>query len=63
MTDSPRDRDVVEVYRDDRGEWRWRRQAANGEVIAASGEGYESKAYAVEIARTVNMIAPVVLEP
>ena len=29
----------VEVYRDDVGEWRWRRRAANGEVIA-QGEGY-----------------------
>ena len=29
----------VEVYRDEVGEWRWRRRAANGEVIA-QGEGY-----------------------
>jgi uncharacterized protein YegP (UPF0339 family) len=63
MTDGPREHDVVEVYRDAKGEWRWRRQAANGEMIAASGEGYESKSYAVEIARSVNMIAPVVIDP
>ena len=36
--------DVFEVYRDSAGEWRWRRKAANGEVIADSGEGYSSYA-------------------
>lgn len=26
------------------GEWRWRRQAANGEKVASSTEGYTNKA-------------------
>jgi len=32
-----------EMYRDTRGEWRWRLKAANGQIIATSGEGYSSK--------------------
>jgi uncharacterized protein YegP (UPF0339 family) len=31
------------VYKDARGEWRWRLKAANGKIIADSGEGYKSK--------------------
>ena len=29
-------------YRDEKGEWRWRLKAANGRIIADSGEGYKS---------------------
>jgi hypothetical protein len=32
-----------ELYRDSAGEWRWRLVAANGNIIADSGEGYRSK--------------------
>ena len=32
----------VEVYRDDSGEWRWRRVADNGEIVA-TGEAYTRK--------------------
>ena len=28
------------VYQDKAGEWRWRRVAPNGEIIADSAEGY-----------------------
>ena len=31
------------VYKDSSGEWRWRLRAANGNVLADSGEGYSSK--------------------
>jgi uncharacterized protein YegP (UPF0339 family) len=31
-----------EVYRDAAGEWRWRLKAANGRIVADSGEGYAS---------------------
>jgi uncharacterized protein YegP (UPF0339 family) len=34
----------AELYRDSRGEWRWRLLAKNGRVIADSGEGYVDKA-------------------
>lgn len=32
-----------EQYEDGRGEWRWRLVAANGRLIAESGEGYASR--------------------
>lgn len=31
------------IFRDNAGEWRWRLVAANGNIIADSGEGYASK--------------------
>lgn len=33
-----------EIYRDTRRRFRWRLKAANGRVIATSGEGYAAKA-------------------
>lgn len=33
--------DILEFYKDKRGEWRWRRIASNGNIIADSGEGYK----------------------
>jgi len=36
--------DKLEVYKDKRGEFRWRRTASNGKVVGASTEGYKSKA-------------------
>jgi uncharacterized protein YegP (UPF0339 family) len=41
----------LELYQDKAGEWRWRRVAKNGEVVADSGEGYTRKSDAVEAAR------------
>ncbi|APE95909.1 HVO_2922 family protein [Halodesulfurarchaeum formicicum] len=32
-----------EIFEDKAGEWRWRLVAANGNIIADSGEGYSSK--------------------
>jgi uncharacterized protein YegP (UPF0339 family) len=40
----------IRVYRAIDG-WRWRAEAANGEVVSESGEAYENKSYAVEAAR------------
>lgn len=31
------------IYRDSRGEFRWRLKAANGRVIADGAEGYKTK--------------------
>jgi uncharacterized protein YegP (UPF0339 family) len=47
--------DVVTIYRDKAGEWRWRRVAPNGEPISASGESFTRSADAVEGARRANM--------
>ena len=35
--------DTVHVYRDHVGDWRWKRVAPNGRIIADSGEGYRRK--------------------
>lgn len=32
-----------ELYKDAKGEYRWRLKAANGEIVATSGEGYKNK--------------------
>lgn len=32
-----------EVYKDAKGEYRWRMKSANGQIIATGGEGYTSK--------------------
>lgn len=32
-----------EIYKDVKGEWRWRLKARNGKIIAVSGEGYKRK--------------------
>ena len=32
-----------EIYKDKKGEFRWRLIASNGQMIANSGEGYKSK--------------------
>ncbi|WP_322995595.1 YegP family protein [Castellaniella sp.] len=31
------------LYKDARGEWRWRLKAANGNIVCISSEGYSSK--------------------
>ncbi len=31
------------VFKDEDGQWRWQHTSAQGEVIASSGEGYESR--------------------
>ena len=34
---------TLEIYKDKKGEFRWRRTASNGEIIGASSEGYDSR--------------------
>lgn len=33
-----------EVFKDAKGEWRWRLRSGNNKIIATSGEGYKNKA-------------------
>ena len=40
-------------YRDHKGEWRWRLVAANGRIIADSGEGYSNEADCLDGIRSV----------
>lgn len=53
-----------EMYKDARQEWRWRLKAANGNIIATSGEGYVNKAdceYAIKLVKG-SQNAPVILQ-
>jgi uncharacterized protein YegP (UPF0339 family) len=38
----------VQVSKDKSGEWRWQQTAANGQVVADSGEGYERRIDCIE---------------
>jgi len=44
-----------EIYKDKAGEWRWRRTAANGNIVGASTEGYKNKSACIENARLSGM--------
>jgi uncharacterized protein len=47
-----------EVYRDKAREWRWRLRAANGRIIADSGEGYKQRARCLSGLAAVQRVAP-----
>ena len=49
---------TFEVFQDSAGEWRWRLVATNGNIIADSGEGYESKQGATRGIESVKRSAP-----
>jgi uncharacterized protein YegP (UPF0339 family) len=53
------DNTIWTLYQDERGQWRWKRQARNGQVIAASTEGYHNRADMVENAVMSGYVAPV----
>lgn len=42
--------DWVEIYEDANGEFRWRAKSNNGKEIAGSGEGYENRFHAENMA-------------
>jgi uncharacterized protein YegP (UPF0339 family) len=46
-----------EVYKDNAGEYRWRLQANNNEIVADSNEGYSSKASCLHGLEVVKSIA------
>jgi uncharacterized protein YegP (UPF0339 family) len=46
-----------DVYKDRKGEWRWRLLARNGRIVADSGEGFVSRAHAYRSARAVRTAA------
>lgn len=49
---------LFEVYLDNADEWRWRLVASNGNIIADSGEGYQSKQGAQRGIESVKKTAP-----
>ena len=48
-------KDKWEVYKDKRGEFRWRRKATNGEITGAASESYKAKKDAVSNAERNGM--------
>jgi uncharacterized protein len=34
---------TLDIYKDKKGEFRWRRTASNGEIVGASSEGYKAR--------------------
>jgi uncharacterized protein YegP (UPF0339 family) len=45
-------RDRIEIYKDKAGEFRWRRVARNGRIVADSGEGYVSATNAIRAVKS-----------
>lgn len=43
--------DKWEIYKDARGEYRWRRTAPNGQIVGSAHEGYKNRADAVANAK------------
>ena len=48
-----------ELYRDAKGEFRWRLVASNGQTIATAGEGYKSKGSAKAGIESAKKNAPI----
>lgn len=51
-----------EVYQDSKGEYRWRLQANNNEIVADSNEGYTTNAsclHGIEVVKQIAQAAPV----
>jgi uncharacterized protein YegP (UPF0339 family) len=47
-----------ELYKDAKGEFRWKLVASNGQSVASSGEGYKTKASAMNGIESVKKSAP-----
>jgi uncharacterized protein len=47
-----------QVYKDARGQWRWRFQAGNNKIVADSAEGYQNRTDCLEGIRIVKKEAP-----
>jgi uncharacterized protein YegP (UPF0339 family) len=45
---------TTEIYKDSKNKWRWRKVAANGQVVASSHQGYTRKYNAAKNARKQN---------
>ncbi len=51
-----------QIFKDAKGEFRWRLRAGNNEIIATSGEGYKAKAdcqHGIELVKRDAPAAPV----
>lgn len=43
VSEMPQNNDIWEFYKDNEGQWRWRRKASNGRIVGASSQGYANK--------------------
>lgn len=53
---------TFEIYKDKSGQFRWRLKAANGKIIADSGEGYVAKSdcqHGIELVKSDSAAADV----
>lgn len=41
------------LYKDSKGEWRWRIKSSNGKIIGDSGEGYKNKQDAIDMIKKI----------
>ncbi|WP_107971617.1 YegP family protein [Neisseria elongata] len=51
-----------EIYKDAKGEYRWRLKAANHQIVAQSSEGYTTKQncqHAIDLVKSTNADTPV----
>ena len=44
----------IVIFKDKKGEWRWKMVAKNGRTVATSGEGYKQRA---KLIKTLEVIA------
>lgn len=51
-----------ELYRDRRGEFRWRLKHSNGNILATSSEGYKAKASALRCIENVQNSSGAVID-
>ena len=49
-----RQNDYVEIFQDADDMWRWRRKAANNEIISGSEESYVAQDWAEQMAHDLN---------
>lgn len=52
-----------ELYKDAKGEWRWRLKASNGKIVADSAESYVNKSdceHGISLVTSVNAETPVI---
>ncbi len=53
--------DKLKIYKDKRGEYRWRCTAANGNIVGASSESYSSKKASQKNAGATNALAELLI--
>lgn len=55
-------KDKCKIYQDAKNEWRWRRTAANNEIVGASTEGYKNKGDCIANAEQNMVPCPIIEE-